>query len=461
MDFGLSKAFEGEVTTESTGWGSSIYMPPERIRGVGEVIDATSDIYSVGVMTYVMLTGTFPFDIGAMDQLSALKVISTSSVPSVRQSYEYHPEGLDGVIAKAMAKRPADRYQSCEDMAIDLARLLPGAEALLQGDFAITADPHAPKSELTMVATAPLGQTSAARDALAPPRAAEPRRSFPTMWAAILIATVGLGGGGYLYFTGKEDTQKSSGAKVASAPSSVSVTSKTETSLDLLKRDAEAGFVESQFDLAKHYYFGDRVPKNDAEAFKWYLAAAGNGHEKSQFNVALMYQKGIGVDTNILEAEKWFQKSSDQGDVDALFQLYELYRKSNRLDDAIFWIKKAASQNNPKAILLLGELYEQKKDYAKAYEQYIIASDLGLPEADVGIGALYWDSLIGNKDYKEAVKWYTKAANSGDSTAQYNLGVAYLDGKGVGKDRDEALRWFKKSAAQGNPDAKKQVQALQ
>ncbi len=451
MDFGLSKAFEGDVTTESTGWGSSAYMPPERIKGVGVQIDATSDIYSVGVLAYVMLTGQFPFDLGGADQFAALRIVTTAAVPSVRESYEFHPAELDGVIAKALAREPAGRYQSCEAMAVDLAALMPGAQGLLHGAYTVA---HPKKPVPKPIVAVPTEAADVVKRPSLPPQG-RTRSSLPLVLLGILVGVLLLVGGALLILP--RGSQRSGG----SSPSTATVTTHSESSLERLRRAAKAGDVESQFELAKLYYYGTGVAKDDKEAFKWYLAAAEGGHKKSQFNVGLMNAKGIGTEKSSNDAEAWFKKAAGQGDIDAMLKIGSLYIGENRVDDATFWLEKAQAEGEPQACMLLASICESRKDYKKAYEFYKDAYDKGIVEAAVNIGVLYWESAIGNKQYGDAVKWYEKAAGAGNATALYNLGIAYRDGRGVPKSRDEALRYFKQAASKGAPDAKKQIEALE
>ena len=100
--------------------GSVHYFSPEQARG--ENAQATSDIYSTGVVLYEMLTGRVPFDgdnpvAVAMQHLHAQPVPIQSLAPDV-------PQSVSNVCLKAMEKNPAMRYQSARDMAQDLRQAL-------------------------------------------------------------------------------------------------------------------------------------------------------------------------------------------------------------------------------------------------------------------------------------------------------------------------------------------------
>jgi serine/threonine protein kinase len=117
MDFGVAKIL-GEMNLTATGTiiGTARYMSPEQASG--EHPDKRTDIYSLGVILYEMTTGRPPFD-GDSDMAILMKHV-TQPVPDIRQIQSDAPDLLVAVIEKALAKNPADRYQTATDMAIAL-----------------------------------------------------------------------------------------------------------------------------------------------------------------------------------------------------------------------------------------------------------------------------------------------------------------------------------------------------
>jgi serine/threonine-protein kinase len=116
-DFGIARMESSSVRTQ-TGMvlGSPKYMSPEQV--VGKLIDQRSDIFSLGVVLYEMLTGKPPF-VG--ENVNAIMYQTLNSIPpppgSVNQSV---PDMLNFIVAKALAKGLDDRYQSAKDFASDL-----------------------------------------------------------------------------------------------------------------------------------------------------------------------------------------------------------------------------------------------------------------------------------------------------------------------------------------------------
>ncbi|MBQ8954539.1 MAG: protein kinase [Clostridia bacterium] len=120
-DFGIARVVD---STSNTGTGNVLgsvhYFSPEQARGA--VADAKSDLYSVGVVLYEMVTGRVPFD-AETPMAVALKHIHEKPVPPSQHNPEVS-KGLDEVILKALEKDAARRYQTAAEMATDLKRAL-------------------------------------------------------------------------------------------------------------------------------------------------------------------------------------------------------------------------------------------------------------------------------------------------------------------------------------------------
>ena len=110
LDFGLAKTMEQAAAPESLSGVSLPYMAPERLVPGGR-IDVRTDIYSLGATLYEMLTGSQPFQITTFPE--ALSMIPAIRPPSIQASYSFHPDWLDAVVHRAMAKAPERRFPDC------------------------------------------------------------------------------------------------------------------------------------------------------------------------------------------------------------------------------------------------------------------------------------------------------------------------------------------------------------
>jgi eukaryotic-like serine/threonine-protein kinase len=149
MDFGIARAMsDAQATMTQTAQviGTAQYLSPEQARG--ERVDSRSDLYSTGCLLYELLTGRPPFT-GDSPVAIAYQHVRENPVPPSRVDPDV-PAWADAIVLKAMAKSPADRYQTAADMRADLQRAasgLPVAAApptrvdMYQGTQRMGADP--------------------------------------------------------------------------------------------------------------------------------------------------------------------------------------------------------------------------------------------------------------------------------------------------------------------------------
>jgi eukaryotic-like serine/threonine-protein kinase len=152
-DFGVAKLNLANHTLAGRALGTPAYMSPEQLNG--EAVDGRSDLFSLGVILYTVLTGYRPFQ-GNSAVTVSFKVVNRDPVPATLLDTEL-PPGLDYIIARAMAKDPAERYQRGMEMVQDIQELRKGRESWSKakqsgsptsGDAAQTAKERAESSTL-------------------------------------------------------------------------------------------------------------------------------------------------------------------------------------------------------------------------------------------------------------------------------------------------------------------------
>ena len=178
-DFGIARAGASEMTETGSIMGTAQYLSPEQAQG--HAVTATSDIYSIGVMLYEMLTGRLPFE-GDSAVAVALKHLSEPPAPVSQWRPDVHP-ALEAVVMAALAKDPAQRWQSAEDLAAGLEAARTQIEAGPNGGqdtAAFAAIPVPAPAE-----TAPTQLATDTAPVLAPVGEPQPERGRRWWWYAI------------------------------------------------------------------------------------------------------------------------------------------------------------------------------------------------------------------------------------------------------------------------------------
>jgi serine/threonine-protein kinase len=192
MDFGIARAVADNaatVTQTAAVIGTAQYLSPEQARG--ETVDARSDVYSTGVLLFELVTGSPPFT-GDSPVAVAYQHVRENAPPPSTINPDVPPE-LDAIVLKAMAKNPANRYQSAADMRADLIRAINGrpvaAEPVMLDDEVTTVLGGGGGAGTAVYGGAGYGGPNGARPGAAPP----PRRRWG--WVALgLVALLVLAG---------------------------------------------------------------------------------------------------------------------------------------------------------------------------------------------------------------------------------------------------------------------------
>jgi eukaryotic-like serine/threonine-protein kinase len=231
-DFGIARAGASQMTEVGSIMGTAQYLSPEQARGAP--VTAASDLYSVGIVLYEMLTGKTPFN-GDTPVEIAMKHLNEAPRPPSELRPEVPPE-LDQIVLRALAKDPHERYQTAEEFSADLDRLEAGLPVAPETSAAATAVlTGLPATAATQVIPPATGATRVAtRAPTAPPRrpvyppdyeygAPPPRkkRRWVPWLVALLFAAAAAAAGWYVYTQIQDELQE---AKPVGVPEVVGLT---------------------------------------------------------------------------------------------------------------------------------------------------------------------------------------------------------------------------------------------
>lgn len=271
-----------------------------------------------------------------------------------------------------------------------------------------------------------------------------------------------------------------------------------EKTLTNITDTASLNRLGTDFFTTKHY-------KDAVACFK---ASADQGNAYAQFLLARCYNRGYGVEKNLQLGFKYNKLAADQGHSDAQFCVYSAYSKGKGItendEQAIKYLTLASQQENCDgySTYRLGRCYEHgfdtTKDNIKALKYYYLASDQGQCLANLHLGQIYGEGLLGlPKDRKLAEQYFDKAANHNERMASivarlhragryglkkdinkyivyatsaakkgitslyFDLAKLYELGKEVPQDYEKSLEYYKKALEVGCTDAKSDIKRLE
>jgi serine/threonine-protein kinase len=207
MDFGIARVPDAkDLTQEGTGVGTPSYMSPEQV--VGDPLDGRTDVFSLGVVLYQMVTGQKPFL--ADEDRNVLQKIRSDRPPPARRLRPDLPRDLDRIIGRCLQKRPADRYWPTRELVRSLERHLVGrgveSEPSVLVHYFMSKGVISPEEGEQQLELARKSGYSGAEK-----RASKTRKTGRWLWAGALIAALALVAGGAVlgaHFFGRKGADK-------------------------------------------------------------------------------------------------------------------------------------------------------------------------------------------------------------------------------------------------------------
>lgn len=130
LDFGVARWASKDRTSMHTELGQILgtfqYMSPEQITARHDELDGRTDIYSLGVVLFELLTGALPYEVDARDAIGTMRAIRDGKPRRAREIRPELPEEVERLILCALARDPAARYPTAEALAADIRNLLEG-----------------------------------------------------------------------------------------------------------------------------------------------------------------------------------------------------------------------------------------------------------------------------------------------------------------------------------------------
>ncbi|MDR3748824.1 MAG: serine/threonine-protein kinase [Acidobacteriota bacterium] len=487
VDFGMAHLADETITRSGVLLGTVSFMSPEQLNG--EPADGRTDIFSVGIVFYLLLTGKSPFE--GISTAETITKILLEQPARLEQSSSVNQPELQPILDKALAKRKEDRYQTCSEMYDALSRVRKRYETQAQlaaleeerkalmaqlGKQSGSAPVIAPQSAqapvtkqtntmLTPAASSAKEAPSAAAVAQSPDPQPRPQPPTPTQKAgsnrtkvivaglALLIVAAVLS----LRLIRHGNPQTPTAATAIPAPPSVPPPA-------AITQPPPSPSAASSSDT------GTPPPSSTSTSLPQPPVAAPSTASSEPVPRAGKLPGSSSLTPSSRESPTSAHPVTNAAPATAAplsepaagLTPEEMNRRGNEAlqsrdyGQALAWYRKSAEQGFAPGEAGLAFMYQHAlgvpKDYAQAQQWYRRAAEQGLPraESEVGQGYLLGQGL--SMDYKQAAEWFRKSAEQGNPFGQHQLGLMYLRGwGGLPRDYAQAVEWFRKSAEQNLP----------
>lgn len=234
---------------------------------------------------------------------------------------------------------------------------------------------------------------------------------------------------------------------------------------------ANQGDAKAQYNLGVMYYVDglDRSSTYFELAYEWFQKAALQNYPDALSGLARMYYSGQYVEKDELKAIEYYKRAAQLGHIQSQFILgCILIEGEDRIppnpEQSIYWLTQAANAGLNDAQLALGVLYYEgisvEKDFIKARSYLQLATSLYGTNGSTILGEIYRDGLGVKQDYHQAMKYFLAEDSSYGDQVYYNIAQLYENGQGVAKNYSKAAEYYLKAAESGREEARQRLANL-
>lgn len=197
----------------------------------------------------------------------------------------------------------------------------------------------------------------------------------------------------------------------------------------VLRRLAENGNPDAQFELGIRFLGGEGVEKDEKKAAEWLQKSADQHNLPAMNALGTLYEEGVGVGKDEKRAFEWYEKAARYGFALAQQNLAECYENgkgvAKNADEAMKWLERAAHQDFPPSQAAYAWKLEKGEGVTKNTKEaavwYLKAAQAGLVRAMTHMAYLYYTGTGVPLDYRRAEAWYRRAAKSEDAWARNDI----------------------------------------
>jgi TPR repeat protein/tRNA A-37 threonylcarbamoyl transferase component Bud32 len=416
VDFGIAKRYnveedgENPLTMAGQIFGTPTFMSPEQCQGIK--LDPRSDVYSMGVLFFKMLTGALPISGSSLLEIMQAHVLATPATfeqacPSVHFQHE-----IKQVVYRALEKDPNRRQQSMAAFREELTAAFAGTATTRQ------------HSMITVQATRMEGQQ--ALDALR-------ERCMRGEPAAMY--------------------ELSQRLEASDAPAT------RGEAAHWLQKAAELGIKEAQYLLGNHLLIGDGYAKDPLVAVQWFTKSAQQNYAEAQLALGACFETGEGVQSDLPAALHCYRGAFANGNQEAKNRLARGYRQCLELGIEVpglmEWLMSQAELQDAESMYALGSHHLQSPDPRQrqhALQLVAQAAAQGHKQAIYALGMSQTKKEFEN--FAEAVKNLSSAYKDGHKDAPLHLAYLYRHGLGTAVNGEAASNLLEDAAQAGNLQAR-------